>query len=236
MQMLKEVVFFVEQPEKRAGGIVVCGLNFGVDNNHALQIDEDPDKIERTKTFYLPSEAFQLDTLRKYVGSLFDAWIPELNKNEKWDRAFLPTNLFYNFTSGISEKGFKVGKNVPPVTITDTEWDSAASRLFSYGDGRTKPAGYLFVGKTARHAIGRYLRRLSGVDDVAKFWRPDTPKNIEIIEYDNLNIAIIDHYRYARRRNKVSKTKDQYQNVSQAMKSWLEDVFKRHQSMARPEV
>jgi len=100
IEMLPSTEFFIEEPELREGGIVVCGLNFGTGGGEPEIWDENENFIGKTKTFLEPPASGANDPYRKKIIQWFRAWGYDLKPYSELDAAIIPTNLFYTFTRG----------------------------------------------------------------------------------------------------------------------------------------
>ncbi len=222
-KMLSSARFFVRHPELRKGGLVICGLNFGADDAHPVDLEEIEHKIDQTlETFMLPRIGYETDNLRKNVGNWFRKWKDDkcdwvMEENSELDRAILLTNMFYNFTRGCSDKEFILDDEAT-AAISDSAWDIAVKRLFDAGE-KYEVSGYLIVGKSSRDAIFRYLEHKMG--NAKSCWLKDVPPGLEFIRHETLNIAMTYHYAFP-------KTKSAYiEEIAPAMRFWLADVLAR---------
>jgi hypothetical protein len=217
MIMLPDAVFFVDGdfPERRkqlTGGLVVCGLNFGA-RGRPVVLDEIRRDIHSSKTFLEPRGFFDGDPLRLAVAKRLQRWGWDLERNPELDQAILPTNCFYNFTNGCSERAFRIDKDHTD-GIAPEQWDRAVERLV-VGASAYRPSGYLVIGMSARDAVARYLAARDS--DFSWKWKTS---DLCIGQAADVNIAITRHY--SRLRGSAEQT--YIESISDPMTSWLAEV------------
>lgn len=93
--MCKVPLYFTDHPERRRGGIVVCGLNWGVDEKHPQKLDEVHVAGWTPSAFYQPDDPF-----REAMAKWFATWGRDPQLDTELDSALLATNVFYNTTHG----------------------------------------------------------------------------------------------------------------------------------------
>lgn len=173
LDMCDRPLFFTDRGERRTGGIIVAGLNWGAANG----LDEVQAEM-RTAT-WSPSAFFQIDdSFRAAMTKRFAAWGHDPRLEREFDSALVATNLFYNTTHGSSSIG------------ADAEdWDRAISRLFS-GAASVDASAVIIAARLALAPLSRFLSKKGP----SPRWS-EASGNWQTCRHCEMEIALGPHYR-----------------------------------------
>lgn len=208
LTMCESPLFFTDCPEKRRGGIVVAGLNWGA------ACDGPKDLKEVCTVRWTPSDFYDIhDRFRCDMTRRFAAWGHDPRLDKEFDSALVATNLFYNATQGVGRLGADSG-----------DWDFAIRRLFR-GAEALNASGVLIAARLALGPLHRFLKN-AGHDvqwtDAGGCW--------QTCRCGNTEIAVGPHYRARAGWASTAATKV----AASAMSAWLDRAMVRFWRMYSP--
>lgn len=206
LTMCGSPLFFTDSPERRSGGIVVAGLNWGAAGGYT------EDLKEVCKSPWTPSVFFQEDPFRKAMAKRFAAWGHDPRFEREFDSALVATNLFYNTTHGSGSIG------------ADAEdWEKAIRRLFT-GAASIDASAVIIATRLALVPLNRFL----GKNGPVPHWS-DTGGNWQTCRYGEMAIALGPHYRARAGLASDAATK----TAAPAMSALLDRAMVRFRKMSR---
>ena len=172
LTMCESPLIFTDSPEKRCGGIVVAGLNWGVACDRPEDLKEVCTARWTPSAFYDIHDRFRCDMTRRFA-----VWGHDPRLDKEFDSALVAFNLFYNTTHGSGGLDSDAG-----------DWDKAIRRLFT-GAASIDASAVIINTRLAFEPLNRFLRG----EGPAPRWS-DAGGNWQTCKSGTLEIAISPHH------------------------------------------